>query len=167
MGELDSQNLLVLVDAEGLPEEIKKVQEGMQSVKTEVTNIQTGMEGIKANLSSMETQLHGVTDNTLLYNVQYSDNGNNTVTLTARVYKNGKDVTKEFPERWFTWYAKSETGDKYAGYGYSISVNKNQVGFGTTYIGRFVTHKTRYLTTRTGKRLTTKIGKALTTWVEE
>lgn len=167
VGELDSQNLLLLVDAEGLPEEIKKVQEGMQSVKTEVTNIQTGMEGIKANLSSMETQLHGVTDNTLLYNVQYSDNGNNTVTLTARVYKNGKDVTKEFPERWFTWYAKSETGDKYAGYGYSISVNKNQVGFGTTYIGRFVTHKTRYLTTRTGKRLTTKIGKALTTWVEE
>ena len=166
-GELDSQNLLVLVDAEGLPEEIKKLQEGVQSVKTDVTNIQTGMEGIKANLSSVETQLHGVTDNTLLYNVQYNHDGNNTVTLTAKVYKNGKDVTKEFPERWFTWYAKSETGDKYVGYGYSISINKNEVGFGTTYIGRFITYKTRYLTTRTGKRFTSRTGKALTTWIEE
>lgn len=167
VGELDSQTVIVIVDAEGLPEEIGKVREGIQSVKTDVTNIQTGMEGIKANISSMETELHGVTDNTLLYNVQYADNGNNTVTLTAKVYKNGKDVTKTFPERWFAWHKKSESEDKYVGYGYGITVNKNDVGFGSTYIGRFVTYKSRYLTTRTGARLVTRKGNTLTTWIEE
>lgn len=167
VGELDSQTVIVIVDAEGLPEEIRKVQEGIQSVKTDVTNIQTGMEGIKANISSMETELHGVTDNTLLYNVQYADNGNNTVTLTAKVYKNGKDVTKTFPERWFTWHKKSESEDKYVGYGYGITVNKKDVGFGSTYIGRFVTYKSRYLTTRSGARLVTRKGNTLTTWIEE
>ncbi len=167
VGELDSQTVIVIVDVEGLPEEIGKVQEGIQSIKTDVTNIQTGMEGIKANISSMETELHGVTDNTLLYNVQYNDNGNNTVTLTAKVYKNGKDVTKTFPERWFTWHKKSESEDKYVGYGYGITVNKKDVGFGSTYIGRFVTYKERYLTTRSGARLVTRKGNALTTWIEE
>ena len=108
-----------------------------------------------------------MTDGTLLFNVQYSDNGNNTVTLTAFVYKAGQDVTNTFSNRWFTWYVKSESGEKYIGYGYSITVNKNSVGFGSTYIGRFTTYETRYLTTRSGLYLTTRTGNKLTTWVED
>lgn len=165
-GELDSQSVIVLTDAEGLAEDIQEVREGMQVIKSDVTNIQTGMEGIRANISSMSTELTGLTDNTLLYNIQYNDNENNTVTLTAKVYKDGKDVTKTFPSRWFTWYAKSESGNKFIGAGYGITVNKNNVGFGSTYIGHFTTYETRRLITRTGAYLTTRAKKYLTTWVE-
>lgn len=165
LNELDSQSVIVLTDADGLAEDIDDIREGMQTIRTDVTNIETGMDGIRANISSMQTDISGVTDGNLLFNVQYNDNGNNTVTLTAKVYKAGKDVTSTFNSRWFTWWAKSETGEKYIGYGYGITVNKNSVGFGSTYIGRFVTYETRYLTTRSGAYLTTRTGNRLTTWV--
>lgn len=164
--ELDSQNVIVLADAEGLAEDIGEIQEGMQTIRTDVTNIQTGMEGIKADISSMQTDITGVTDGNLLFNVQYNDNGNNTVTLTAKVYKSGEDVTKTYNSRWFTWFAKSESGEKYVGYGYSITINKNSVGFGSTYIGRFTTYDTKYLLTRSGAYLATRAGNRLTTWVQ-
>lgn len=167
INELDSQSVIIITDADGLADEISEIQEGMQVIETNVTNIQTGMDGIHADIDSMQTEISGVTDGTLLFNVQYSDNGNNTVTLTAFVYKAGQDVTSTFSNRWFTWYAKSESGEKYIGYGYSITVNKNSVGFGSTYIGRFTTYETRYLTTRSGLYLTTRTGNKLTTWVED
>lgn len=166
VGELDSQSVIVIADAEGLAEDIAEVAEGVQTLQTSVTNIQTGIQGIQANISDMTTEITGLTDNTLLYNVQYNDNGDGTVTLTAKVYKDGQDVTSSFNSRWFTWWAKSETGEKYIGYGYGITVNKNNVGFGSTYIGRFITYETRYLTTRSGAYLTTRAGNRLTTWVE-
>lgn len=166
LNELDSQSVIILTDAEGLEEEIAEVAEGVQSVQTQVTNIQTSVQGIQANISEMNTEITGLTDNTLLYNVQYNDNGNGTVTLTAKVYKDGQDVTSSFSNRWFTWWAKSESGERYIGYGYGITVNKNSVGFGSTYIGRFTTYETRYLTTRSGAYLTTRGCDRLTTWVE-
>lgn len=167
LNELDSQSVIVLTDADGLAEDIDDIREGMQTIRTDVTNIETGMDGIRANISSMQTDITGVTDGNLLFNVQYNDNGNNTVTLTAKVYKAGKDVTNTFNSRWFTWWAKSEAGEKYIGYGYGITVNKNSVGFGSTYIGRFITYETRYLTTRSGAYLTTRAGNRLTTWIEK
>lgn len=167
LNELDSQSVIVLTDADGLVEDIDDIREGMQTIRTDVTNIETGMDGIRANISSMQTDITGVTDGNLLFNVQYNDNGNNTVTLTAKVYKAGKDVTNTFNSRWFTWWAKSESREKYIGYGYGITVNKNSVGFGSTYIGRFITYETRYLTTRSGAYLTTRAGNRLTTWIEK
>lgn len=166
LNELDSQSIIILTDADGLAEDIDEIREGMQTIRTDVTNIETGMDGIRANISSMQTDITGVTDGNLLFNVQYNDNGNNTVTLTAKVYKAGKDVTNTFNSRWFTWWAKSETGEKYIGYGYGITVKKSDVGFGSTYIGRFITYETRYLTTRSGAYLTTRAGNRLTTWIE-
>ena len=166
VNELDSQSVIVITDADGLAEEIDEIREGMQTIQSDVTTIETGMDGIRANISSMNTQISGLTDNTLLYNVQYNDNGNNTVTLTAKVYKDGQDVTSDFPNRWFSWYAKSENGEKFIGTGYGITVNKDTVGFGSTYIGRFITYDTYYLTDRDGNRLTTRTGDRLTTWIE-
>lgn len=160
--------MIVITDAEGLAEDIDEVREGMQSIRNDVTNIEAGMDGIRANISSMQSDINGVTDGNLLYNVQYNDNGNNTVTLTAKVYKAGQDVTDTFSNRWFTWWKKSESsaGNEYAGYGYGITVKKSDVGFGSTYIGRFTTYDTKYLTTRSGAYLTTRGGNRLTTWVE-
>ena len=167
-GELDGQSVIVIADAEGLAEDIDEVREGVQSIRNDVTNIEAGMDGIRANISSMQSDINGVTDGNLLYNVQYNDNGNNTVTLTAKVYKAGQDVTDTFSNRWFTWWKKSESsaGNEYAGYGYGITVKKSDVGFGSTYIGRFTTYDTKYLTTRSGAYLTTRGGNRLTTWVE-
>lgn len=166
IGELDSQSVIVITDAEGLAEDIAEVAEGVQTVQTQVANIQTSVQGIQANISEMTTEIAGLTDNTLLYNVQYNDNGDGTVTLMAKVYKDGQDVTSSFSNRWFTWWAKSESGERYIGYGYGITVNKNSVGFGSTYTGRFTTYDTCYLTTRSGDYLTTRGGDRLTTWVE-
>lgn len=166
VGKLDSQSVIVITDAEGLAEDIAEVAEGVQTVQTQVANIQTSVQGIQANISSMTSEITGLTDNTLLYNVQYNDNGDGTVTLMAKVYKDGQDVTSSFSNRWFTWWAKSESGERYIGYGYGITVNKNSVGFGSTYTGRFTTYDTCYLTTRSGDYLTTRGGDRMTTWVE-
>lgn len=166
VGELDQQTVILITDADGLAEEIDELWEGVQITQTNVTNIETSVEGIQANISQMQTEITGITDNILLYNVLYHDNENGTVTLTAKVYKNGQDVTNTFNSRWFTWYAKSEMGNQYIGHGYGITVNKNSVGFGSTYIGRFTTYDTYQLTTHDGKYLTTHDGKYLTVWVE-
>lgn len=141
-----------------------QMSQDIQTIKTGVTDIETGMDGIKVNISNMQTDIEGVTDGSLLYNVQYNDNGDHTATLTATVYKAGTDITKTFNDRWFSWYKKSEDGERFIGYGYSITVDKEDAGFGSTYIGRFATYEQRYLTTRTGRRLTTRNGNRFLVW---
>lgn len=140
--------------------------EDVQNIQNDVTLIQTGMDGIRADISSMQTEISGIANGALLFNVQYTDNENGTVTLNAKVYKEGKDVTTTFNSYWFSWWAKSETGNQFVGYGYSITVDKDDVGFGSTYIGRFTTYEDRYLTTRTGAYLTTRSGNRLVVRVE-
>ena len=110
VSELDTQTVIILADAEGLTDDIKKAQgtadqakEAIVTTNQNVANIETSMEGFRTELSETTTDLHGLTDNTLLYNVKYHDNGDDTTTLNAVVYKNGTDVTKTYPARWFIW----------------------------------------------------------------
>lgn len=59
--ELDSQSIIVLTDADDLPEQINGLQEAIYETNTHVTNIQTNVNGIQGNISDMTTQIHGVT----------------------------------------------------------------------------------------------------------
>ena len=174
VSELDTQTVIILADAEGLTDDIKKAQgtadqakEAIVVTNQNVANIETSMEGFRTELSETTTDLHGLTDNTLLYNVKYHDNSDGTTTLTAAVYKNGTDVTKTYPDRWFTWSRKTESGEIYLGYGYSITVNNSDYEFGGVCVGIFATYDTLNLTTRSGKQLTTRSGKHITIWREK
>lgn len=174
VSELDTQTVIILADAEGLTDDIKKAQgtadqakEAIVVTNQNVANIETSMEGFRTELSETTTDLHGLTDNTLLYNVKYNDNSDGTTTLNAVVYKNGTDVTKTYPDRWFTWSRKTESGENYIGYGYSITVNNSDYEFGGVCVGTFITYDTLNLTTRAGKQLTTRLGNHLTVWREK
>ena len=171
--ELDTQTVIVIADAEGLAEDIKKAQDAADEAKEaivttnqNVTNIETSMAGLRAELSETTTDLHGLVNNTLLYNVKYHDNEDGTTTLNAVVYKNGTDVTKTYPARWFIWSRKTESGETYLGYGYSITVNNSDYEFGGVCVGTFATYDTLNLTTRSGKQLTTRSGNHITIWKE-
>lgn len=171
--ELDTQTVIIIADAEGLSDDIKKAQdtadeakEAIVTTNQNVTNIETSMAGLRAELSETTTDLHGLVNNTLLYNVKYHDNEDGTTTLNAVVYKNGTDVTKTYPDRWFTWHRKTESGENYIGYGYSITVNNSDYEFGGVCVGTFTTYDTLYLTTRSGKQLTTRSGNHITVWKE-
>lgn len=171
--ELDKQTVIVLADAEGLSDDIRKAQDAADAAKEaivttnqNVANIESGMDGFRAELKQTTTDLHGLTDNTLLYNVKYQDNENDTTTLSAVLYKNGNDVTKLYPARWYTWNRKTESGQSYLGYGYSITVKNSDYEFGGVTIGSFTTYDTMNLTTRSGNQLTTRSGNHLTVWRE-
>ena len=150
---LDTQTVMLLADAEGLADDIKAAQdtadqakEAIVTTNQKVTNIETSMDGLKLNLSETTTDLQGLVSNSLLYNVRYHDNEDGTTTVTAVVYKNGAEVTKDYPTSWFSWRKKTESGEAFLGYGYSIKVNNEDYMFGGVVIGRFTTYKSAALT---------------------
>ena len=163
---LDTQTVAIIADAEELAEDIKKAQdtadeakEAITTTNNKVADIQTGIDGIKANLSEVTTDLHGLTNNSLIYNARYHDNGDGTTTLTAVVYKDGREVTKEYPSTWYSWTRKTESGENFLGYGYTITVNNENYIFGGVVVGRFETYKQQLLTVSIGAL--TLSGKAL------
>ena len=185
--ELDTQTVIILADAEGLTDDIQNAQktadkaqstadnaqnaasnaqDAIVTTNQKVTTIETSVGGLRAELTETTTDLHGLKDKTLLYNVKYHDNGDGTTTLNAVVYKDGTDATKSYPARWFTWYRKTESGESYLGYGYSVTVKNSYYEFGGVTVGNFVTYDTLYLTSRSGKQLITRSGNHITVWKE-
>ena len=157
---LDSQNIIVITDADGLADEVDTVKEMVYTTASHVTELETSVEGVKASISDVQSDIYGLSDNTLLFNVTYQDNGNGTTTLNAVVYKDGKDVTKTYPYTWFSWDKKSEAGRTHVGQGYSITVQNEDSGLGgATYVGSFATRTQSYLCTKSGQRLVTKSNK--------
>ena len=149
---LDTQTVMLLADAEGLADDIKAAQNTADKAKAaivttnqKVANIETSVDGLKMNLSETTTDLHGLVGNSLLYNVRYHDNEDGTTTVTAVVYQNGREVTKNYPAAWFSWRKKTESGESFLGYGYSIKVKNEDYMFGGVVIGRFTTYKTAAL----------------------
>lgn len=150
---LDTQTVMLLADAEGLADDIKAAQETADQAKEaivttnqKVTNIETSMDGFKLNLSETTSDLQGLVGNSLLYNVRYHDNEDGTTTVIAVVYKNGSEVTKDYPTSCFSWRKKTESGESFLGYGYSIEVKNEDYMFGGVVIGRFTTYKTAAIT---------------------
>lgn len=125
-----------------------QMSEDVQSAKNEASNasqkmisIETGLEGIRATLSETTSEVKEISDKTLIYNTQCTDNGDETTTISAVLYKAGKDITREYPEKNYSWRKKTESGQEFLGYGYEITVNNEDYMFGGTVVGRFTTYE--------------------------
>ena len=150
---LDTQTVSIISDAAGLAQDIaavdQKAQEAKDAIQTtsqEVTEIKSGMEGFETKLSKTTTDLQGVTDGTLLYNTKCQDNGDGTTTVSAALYKAGVEVTKEYPAAWFSWSRRTEQGEAFLQYGYSVTVNNDDYMFGGVVIGQFIRYVQMALT---------------------
>lgn len=125
-------------DITDIGEEASEAKETAGRTETKVTEIKSGIDGMSTKLSEISTDLEGVTDGTLLFNVKYEDNGDDTTTVTAVLYKAGKEVTKDYPEAWFSWKRRTEEGETFLRRGYSVTVNNEDYMFGGVVIGEFV-----------------------------
>lgn len=106
-----------------------------------ITEIKSGIEGLGVSITETKEEVAGIRKNGLIYNVTYHTNEDDTTTVTAVVYKDGKNVTKEYPERWFSWRKKTESEESFLGYGYTFTVNNDDFEFGGVIVGRFSTYR--------------------------
>lgn len=131
---LDSEN-------QTLNQVYESLKTNVDDMTGNITEIKTGIEGLGVSITETKSEVAGVRKNGLLYNVTYHTNEDGTTTLTATVYKDGKDATKEYPERWFSWRKKTESEETFLGYGYTITVNNDDYEFGGVVVGRFSTYR--------------------------
>lgn len=124
-----------------MSEDIQSAKNEASNASQKMTSIETGLEGIRATLSETTSEVKEISDKTLIYNTQCTDNGDETTTISAVLYKAGKDITREYPEKNYSWRKKTESGQEFLGYGYSITVNNEDYMFGGTVVGRFATYK--------------------------
>lgn len=150
---LDTQTVSIISDAAGLAQDIanvdKKAQEAKEAIQTtdqKVTEIKSSMQGFETKLTQTTTDLRGMTDGTLLYNTKCQDNGDGTTTVSAALYKAGREVTKEYPAAWFSWSRRTEQGEAFLQYGYSVTVNNDDYMFGGVVIGQFIRYVQMALT---------------------
>ena len=89
-------------------------------------------------------------------------------TFTAKVFKNGEDVTANYPTSWFTWYLRNEDYpyEQKLADGLTCIVQTSQLGYGSTVIGEFGTYDVSYLTNKSGAYLTDKGGNKLYAYTE-
>ena len=133
----------VWIDGENqtLNQVYESLKNNVDDMTGNITEIKTGIEGLGVSITETKSEVAGVRKNGLLYNVTYHTNEDGTTTLTATVYKDGKDATKEYPERWFSWRKKTESEETFLGYGYTITVNNDEYEFGGVVVGRFSTYR--------------------------
>ena len=62
------------------------------------------------------------------------------------MYKAGVEVTKEYPTAWFSWSRRTEQGEAFLQYGYSVTVNNDDYMFGGVVIGQFIRYVQMALT---------------------
>ena len=124
-----------------MSEDVQSAKNEASNASQKMTSIETGLEGIRATLSETTSEVKEISDKTLIYNTQCTDNGDETTTISAVLYKAGKDITREYPEKNYSWRKKTESGQEFLGYGYEITVNNEDYMFGGTVVGRFTTYE--------------------------
>lgn len=82
-----------------MSEDVESAKNEASNASQKMTSIETGLEGIRATLSETTSEVKEISDKTLIYNTQYTDNGNETTTISVVLYKAGKDITREYPEK--------------------------------------------------------------------
>ena len=98
----------------------------------------------------------------IFFNCMPIDNANGTTTIVAHVYLNRNDATHTFAPYYFRWYKKTEDGKEYLGYGYEITVDNREYGYGGEIEAVFVILEDRYPINRQGKWLFTMFGSYFT-----
>lgn len=124
-----------------MSEDVQSAKNEASNASQKMTSIETGLEGIRVTLGETTSEVKEISDKTLIYNTQCTDNGDETTTISAVLYKAGKDITREYPEKNYSWRKKAESGQEFLGYGYEITVNNEDYMFGGTVVGRFTTYE--------------------------
>lgn len=124
-----------------MSEDVQSAKNEASNASQKMTSIETGLEGIRATLGETTSEVKEISDKTLIYNTQCTDNGDETTTISAVLYKAGKDITREYPEKNYSWRKKTESGQEFLGYGYEITVNNEDYMFGGTVVGRLTTYE--------------------------
>ena len=161
-GEIyDTQTIIILTDAEGLPSAVNALDTRVTDVETvtettttRVSNIETGIDGIRVELGATETSLtatRAIADanagniaslqaqDDIVWNSTRYDNGTST-TVYAHLYNHGVEITRDYPSSWYSWKAKTEEGETFLGYGYQATVNNSMAGFIGSVIWAFQTY---------------------------
>ena len=92
------------------------------------------------------------------FNCTQTDNGNGTVTIDAHFYLGQSEITTDYPRQCYEWYKKTEDGNEYIGYGYSITVNKDEYGYGGEVVATLVLLVDRMALTTQGWWIFTEYG---------
>lgn len=98
----------------------------------------------------------------IFFNCVPTDNYNGTTTIIAHVYLNRNDATESFAPQYFRWYKKTEDGKVYLGYGYEITVNNDEYGYGGEIEAVFVMLEDRYPVNSQGRWVFTMFGSYFT-----
>lgn len=141
---LDISTIYVIPDIEEIQADVGVNTNAVSTINSTMTNIQTGLKGLRVDLGNTQTTVNGVKnslDKTLLYSITHRNKTDETTTCYAHVWKECKEVTKQYPEKWFTWYRKTENGEVYLGEGYEITVNNADFEWTGVVIGRFTTYE--------------------------
>ena len=161
-GEIyDTQSIIILTDAEGLPGAVNALDTRVTDVETitettttRVSNIETGIDGIRVELGETNTSLTATraiadanagnirnlqSQDDIVWNSTRYDDGTST-TVYAHLYNHGTEITRNYPAEWYSWKAKTEDGETFLGYGYQATVNNAMAGFIGSVIWAFQTY---------------------------
>lgn len=94
----------------------------------------------------------------VFFNCVPQDNSNGTTTIKAHLYFNRADVTQTYAPYFYHWYKKTEDGKEYLNYGYEITVNNSDYGYGGEIEASFVILEDRYPVNNQGNLVFTMFG---------
>lgn len=123
-------------------------------------NLVTG-EFRSEHTQTMQESINLLSENDLLFQAPATTNGD-SVTLNAVVYKSGVDIARTFAPTCFLWYLVTEEVETLLGTGYTITVNKSDVGYNGCVRAVFQTIDIEEITDRNSNALTTRTGVTLT-----
>ena len=119
-------------------------------------------------MSIVVGDVSAIANNTLIYDHTYEiDTDTSTATFTAYLYRGGVDIKSSCDPENFTWYYKTEDNEEaqplnnnlvdgvYVNWGYTISVELNDMGYGGHIIGRYYTNEDATLLTDDDDTITT------------
>lgn len=141
---LDVQSVAVITDAAGAYTAIEALQEVTQTTSSHVAEIETGINGMSVSISDLQSETTGI-QNTLalsfVYNTTYVNNSNGTATIYAHLYRATEEITTDYDPELYSWWMRSQDGEEFLGYGYSITVQKQNFDYGGIVVGRFCTYE--------------------------
>lgn len=133
-----------------LNQSFSAIESDTNGLKTDVLQLRTGAEGLELSLRETKEEISEVRKKNIAFNINLKNNNDETTTLSAILYRDNTDATKEYPEWWFSWTKRTEKGDEYLGTGYSITVRDNDYTFGGVVVGKFTTYKDAAISNKQG-----------------
>ena len=94
-------------------------------------------EELMTTLDGFDKAINSINKYGINYQVISTPKDLDTTTVEAFVYRNGVNVTQEYPYYLFSWVKRSEEGEETIGKGYSMDIPNSIFDFNGVIIGRF------------------------------